>query len=183
MTAAKSLDLTAGTWNIDPVHSSVAFSVRHMMVSKVKGTFKQFSGQITVAEEIEQSAVVATIHAASVDTGNEQRDGHLRSADFFDAEANQTIEFRSSSITASGADWQVAGELSINGTTKPVVLEVALTGVGPDGQGGTKAGFEAKTEIERSDFGIEFNIPMDGGGVVIGDKVTITLDIEADLQR
>jgi len=181
MTSAQTLGLSAGTWNIDPAHSAVGFSVRHMMVSKVKGSFKDFAGQITVADEIEQSSVTATIQAASVDTGNEQRDGHLRSADFFNAEANQAIEFRSTGVTASGSDWKVAGELSINGRTQPVVLDVELGGVGPDGQGGTKAGFEAKTEINRSDFGIEFNIPLEGGGVVIGDKITITLDIEADL--
>lgn len=183
MTNAQSLNLTPGTWNIDAVHSSVGFSVRHMMVSKVKGVFKEFGGQIVVADDIEESSVSATIKASSVDTGNEQRDAHLRSADFWNAEQNETFEFRSTSITADGGDWKVAGELTLNGVTKPVVLDVEFGGAGPDGQGGQKAGFEAKTEINRKDFNVDFNMPMDGGGVVVGDKVTITLDIEVDLAQ
>lgn len=176
MTSAQSLGLTPGTWNIDPTHSTVGFSVKHMMVSKVKGKFSDFAGAITVADEIEQSAVTATIQAASVDTGNEQRDGHLRSADFFNADNHQAIEFASASVKADGGDWVVSGDLTINGVTKPVDLEAELGGVSPDGK---VAGFEAETEISREDFGITFNIPMDGGGVVIGDKIKITLDIEA----
>ena len=183
MTTAQSLGLTTGTWNIDAVHSSVGFSVRHMMVSKVKGQFKEFGGQIVVADEIESSSVVATIAASSVDTGNQQRDGHLQSADFFNAESNQHLEFKSTAITADGGDWKVAGELTVNGTTKPVVLDVAFSGVGPDGQGGQKAGFEATTVINRKDWNIDFNMPIEGGGVVIGEKITITIDIEADLVK
>lgn len=183
MTTAQSLGLTTGTWTIDPIHSSVAFSVRHMMVSKVKGSFKEFGGQIVVADEIERSSVTATIAASSVDTGNEQRDGHLKSADFFNAEAAQNLEFTSTAITADGGDWKVAGDLTINGITKPAVLEVALSGVGPDGQGGQKAGFEATTVINRKDWKIDFNMPIEGGGVVIGEKITITIDIEADLVK
>lgn len=178
MTAAQSLGLTPGTWNIDTAHTSVAFSVKHMMVSKVKGHFRDFAGTITVADEIEQSSVVATIKAASVETGNEQRDGHLRSADFFNADSNQTIDFASTSIKADGGDWVVSGDLTINGVTKPVDLKVELGGVSPDGK---TAGFEAETEVSREDFGITFNVPMDGGGVVIGDKIKIALDIEANL--
>lgn len=183
MTTAQSLGLTAGTWNIDTVHSSVAFSVRHMMVSKVKGSFKEFGGQIVVADEIENSSVSADIAASSVHTGNAQRDGHLQSADFFNAEANQHLTFRTTGVTAAGSDWKVAGDLTINGTTKPVVLDVAFNGVGPDGQGGQKAGFEATTVINRKDWNINFNMPIEGGGVVIGDKINITIDIEADLQK
>ncbi|GAB3293498.1 hypothetical protein EK0264_12385 [Epidermidibacterium keratini] len=182
-TTANSLGLTPGTWNIDPVHSTVSFSVRHMMVSKVRGNFKQFSGAITVGETIEQSSVNATIVASSVDTGNEQRDGHLRSADFFNVESTETLEFVSKSVSAKGGDWIVAGDLTVNGVTKPVDLTVEFSGVGPDGQGGQKAGFEASTVLDRKDFGVEFNMPLEGGGVVIGDKITITLDIEADLAR
>lgn len=183
MTTAQNLGLTAGTWNIDTAHSSVGFSVRHMMVSKVKGSFKEFGGQIVVADEIENSSVATTIAASSVYTGNEQRDGHLQSADFFNAESAQNLEFKSTAVTADGADWKVAGDLTINGTTKPVVLDVAFSGVGPDGQGGQKAGFEAVTTINRKDWKIDFNMPIEGGGVVIGDKITITIDIEADLQK
>lgn len=181
MTTAHDLGLAAGTWNIDPVHSSVAFSVRHMMVSKVRGQFTEFNGQILIAEEIESASVNVTIAASSVHTGNAQRDGHLQSADFFNAEADQNIEFRSTGVTADGTDWKVAGDLTVNGISKPVVLDVAFTGVGPDGQGGQKAGFEATTVINRKDWNIDFNMPLEGGGVVIGDKITITIDIEADL--
>ena len=182
-TTANALGLTPGVWNIDPVHSAVTFSVRHMMVSKVRGSFKQFSGQITVGEAIEDSKVTASIVASSVDTGNEQRDGHLRSADFFNTESAETFEFVSKSVSAKGDDWVVAGDLTVNGVTKPVDLAVEFTGVGPDGQGGQKAGFEATTTLDRKDYGIEFNMPLEGGGVVIGDKITVTLDVEADLAK
>lgn len=183
MTSSESLGLTAGNWNIDPAHSTVGFSVRHMMVSKVRGTFKEFSGQIRVADEVESSSVTATIQAASVDTGNAQRDGHLRSADFFNVERNATIEFTSKEITADGGDWTVTGDLTINAVTKPAVLQVELTGVGTDGQGGQKAGFEARTDISRKEFGVDIDMPMDNGGVVVGDKISIILDIEADLTK
>lgn len=183
MTAAQTLGLTPGTWNIDPVHSHVGFSVRHMMVSKVKGQFKEFSGQLVIADEVENSSVTATIAASSVDTGNAQRDGHLQSADFFNVEQNQNLEFRSTSVTADGGDWKVAGDLTIAGVTKPVVLNVEFGGAGSDGQDGQKAGFEATTEISRKEFGVDLQMPMEGGGVVIGDKITISIDVEADLAK
>ncbi|WP_134322084.1 YceI family protein [Cumulibacter soli] len=183
MTTAQTLGLPTGTWKFDTVHSHVGFSVRHMMVSKVKGQFTTFDGQITVADEIENSSVTATIAASSVSTGNEQRDGHLRSADFFNADANQNLEFVSTGVQSAGDDWKVLGDLSINGTTRPVELNVEFGGVRPDGQGGTKAGFEITTVINRKDWKIDFNMPVEGGGVVIGDKITISIDIEADLQK
>lgn len=179
-TTANTLGLQTGTWTIDATHSAVGFNVRHMMVSKVRGSFKEFSGAITVGETIEDSSVTASIKASSVDTGTEQRDAHLRSSDFFNVESNETIDFVSTGVSGDSDAWKVAGNLTINGVTKPVELTVEFGGVGPDGQGGQKAGFEATTTISRKDFGIEFNMPMENGGVVIGDKVVINLDIEAD---
>lgn len=179
MTNAQNLGLTPGTWNIDPIHSSVGFSVRHMMVSKVKGQFEEFTGQITVADQIEDSSVQASIVVSSINTHNAQRDEHVKSSDFWNADAGQTIDFTSTNVVADGDDWLVVGDLTMNGITKPATLKVEFGGSASDGQGGTKAGFEATTEILRSEYGIDFNMPMDGGGVVIGDKVAITLDIQA----
>ena len=145
MTAASTLNLTPGLWNLDTVHSGVAFSVRHMMVSKVKGSFKKFEGTITVADEVENSIVAVSIDVSSVDTGNEQRDGHIRSADFFDIDNHNTIVFKSTSVKADGSDWIVTGDLTINGITKSVDLTTEFGGVA-----GEAAGFEATTEILRS---------------------------------
>jgi polyisoprenoid-binding protein YceI len=175
--------LVAGTWTIDPVHSEVGFSVRHVMVSKVKGTFKTFEGAITIAEDPLQSKVEATIDASSVDTRDDNRDAHLKSADFFEVEKHSQIKFTSTSVTAKGSDYIVNGDLSIHGTTKSVELELEFNGVSPDPWGGTRAGFSAETEISRKEFGIDFNIPLDGGGVVVGDKIKVTLEIEAVLQK
>jgi polyisoprenoid-binding protein YceI len=171
--------LVAGTWTIDPVHSEVGFVVRHLMVSKVKGKFTTFSGAITVADNPLDSKVEATIEAASISTGDDSRDGHLRTSDFFETEKHPNLEFRSTSVEPKGSDFVVAGELTIRGVTKPVVLALEFNGVGPDPWGGTRAGFSATTEISRKDFGMEFNMPLEGGGVVVGDKVQITLEIEA----
>jgi polyisoprenoid-binding protein YceI len=173
--------LTAGTWTIDPVHSEVGFSVRHMMISKVRGKFSAFSGTIVVGDDPLSSSVEASIEVASIDTGDDTRDNHLRSADFFDVEHHPNLVFRSTAVRPNGSDYQLDGELTIRGTTRPVTLDLELNGVGPDPWGGTRAGFSARTSISRKDFGMEFNIPIDGGGVVVGDKVDITLEIEAVL--
>jgi len=174
--------LVAGTWTIDPVHSEVGFSVRHLMVSKVKGTFKTFEGAVTIGATPLESKVEATIDASSVHTGEENRDNHLRSSDFFNVESHPKITFVSTSVHPTGSDFVVTGDLSIHGTTRSVDLDLEFNGVGPDPWGGTRAGFSASTEISRGDFGIEFNMPLEGGGVVVGDKVKITLEIEAVLQ-
>jgi polyisoprenoid-binding protein YceI len=175
--------LVAGTWAIDPVHSEVGFSVRHLMVSKVKGSFKTFEGAITIAENPLDSKVEATIDASSVDTRDENRDNHLRSQDFFEVEKHPKITFTSTAVSPRGSDFLVAGNLTIHGVTRPVTLELEFNGVNADPWGGTRAGFSASTEISRADFGIEFNIPIDGGGVVVGDKIKITLEVEAVLQK
>ena len=171
--------LTAGTWTIDPVHSAVSFSVRHLMVSKVRGSFTKFSGTVTVGEDQLASAVEAEIDLSSIDTRDANRDGHLRSADFFDTDTHPTMTYRSTGIRTEGEDVVVDGELTLHGVTKPVSLNLEFNGVSGDPWGGTRAGFSATTEISRGDFGIEFNMPLDGGGVVVGEKVKVELEIEA----
>jgi len=172
----------AGKWAIDADHSEVSFSVRHMMVSKVRGRFAGFDADIVTAEDPLQSAVTASIDLASVDTGNAERDKHLRSTDFFSVDDDSAMTYRSTSIRADGDDWVLDGELTLRGVTRPVPLRLEVNGFTGDPYGGIRAGFSATGQISRKDFGIEFNIPMDGGGVVIGDKVQITLEIEAVLQ-
>jgi polyisoprenoid-binding protein YceI len=173
----------AGTWAIDPVHSEVGFTVRHMMVSKVRGRFRTFSGDITAADQPLASTVQVEIDLSSIDTNSEQRDSHLRSTDFFDTDKHNTMTYRSTGVRADGEDFVLDGELSLKGVTRSVPLKVEFQGAGPDAYGGTRAGFSATGEISRKDFGVDFNVPLEGGGVVIGDKVSIALEIEAVLQQ
>ena len=172
-----------GSWDIDPAHTNISFSVRHMMVSKVRGNFRTFSGTITTADDPTQSSVEASIDLASIDTNNDQRDAHIRSADFFEVEKYPHMTFKSTAIRPHGNDWSVVGDLSLHGVTKPVELLLELNGFGPDGYGGTRAGFSATAEISRREFGIDIDMPLDGGGVVVGDKISISLEIEAILQK
>jgi polyisoprenoid-binding protein YceI len=174
-------DLTAGTWAIDTVHSAVGFSVRHLMVSKVRGTFNDFTGAITVAED-GTAAVTAEIQVASIDTKNTDRDAHIKSADFFDAEQYPTATFTSTAVRAKGDDYVVEGEFTLHGVTRPVELALEFNGVNPGMGNGPVAGFEATTVLNRKDFGITIDMPLEGGGAVVGDKITITLEIEAGLQ-
>jgi polyisoprenoid-binding protein YceI len=171
-----------GTWDIDAAHSTVGFSVRHMMVSKVRGYFREFAGSLVTAEDPSQSSVTATVNMDSIDTRQEQRDAHIRSADFFDVGNHTEMTFRSTAVRTDGADWTVEGDLTIKGITKPVTLELELNGFGPDAYGGTRAGFSARTEISRSAFGVDIQMPMDGGGVVVADKIVVELEIEAVLR-
>lgn len=171
----------AGTWTIDGTHSDVSFWARHLMVSKVRGHFKEFSGTITTAENPADSKVEAVIKTASIDTNQEQRDGHLKSPDFLDVENHPEITFTSTSVAGSGDAWKVTGDLSVRGTVKPVVLDVELNGFGPDPYGGTRAGFTATTSINRQDFGVNFNAALETGGLVVSDTINITLEIEATL--
>jgi polyisoprenoid-binding protein YceI len=172
-----------GTWQIDPVHSDVSFSVRHMMVSKVRGHFTDFEGTIVTAEVPTESTATASIKLDSIDTRNEQRDGHIRSADFFDVEQHPVMTYRSTSLVPNGDDWTLHGELSLHGVTRSVPLELELNGFTADPYGGQRAGFSATAEINRSDFGVDISLPMDGGGVVVGDKIAIALEIEAVLDQ
>ena len=181
ITATSIPGYVAGTWTIDPVHTDVSFTVRHMMVSKVRGKFHGVEGAIVLAEDPLASTVSADIDLATIDTGNAQRDDHVRSADFFEVEAHPTMSFRSTGVRADGDGFVVTGDLSLRGITKPVELQLEVNGFTKDPYGGTRAGFSATTSFSRKDFGITIDMPMDGGGAVIGDKVQVALEIEAIL--
>ena len=172
----------AGTWEIDPVHSEVGFIARHMMVSKVRGRFTQFSGEFVTAENPLQSSVTATIELTSIQTGNEQRDQHIRSADFFEVDKYQTMTYRSTGLRPEGDHYVLDGELTLRDVTKQVPLKLELNGFGPDPYGGTRAGFTATGELNRSDFGVNFNATLETGGVVVSDKISLQLEIEAVLK-
>ena len=172
----------AGTWTLDPTHSEVGFSVRHLMVSKVRGKFTRFEGELVTAEDPLLSSVTADIELDSIDTGEPNRDAHIRSADFFDTENHSTMSYRSTGIRPTGDGWIVDGDLSLHGVTRQVPLKLELNGFLPDSPMGTRAGFSATGEISRKDFGIEFNMPLEGGGVVISDKVSLHLEVEAILK-
>jgi polyisoprenoid-binding protein YceI len=173
-----------GTWAIDPVHSEVGFSVRHMAVSKVKGRFDKFEGTIVTTEDPLASSVNVTVDASSINTNNEQRDGHIKSADFFEVESHPTWTFTSTGIKDEGGEQLLQGDLTIKGVTKQVAFSLEASGFGPDAYGGTRAGFSATAEISRNDFGVSFNgtIPGVPGALIVSDKVTVTLEIEAVLQ-
>ncbi len=169
----------AGTWVIDPGHSEVGFTARHLM-SKVRGLFERFEGQIVTGES---PSATATVDLASINTREANRDAHLRSGDFFDVEAHGAMTFRSTAVESGGKGLLVTGDLSLKGVTRPVVLDVELLGVESDPWGGTRAGFEATTTISRKQWGVDFNVPMDGGRLLVGDKIDITIAVEAVLQQ
>jgi polyisoprenoid-binding protein YceI len=152
------------------------------MVAKVRGTFETFSGSLTIAEDPLASKVEASIDLASINTRDAQRDGHLRSPDFFDTDTHPAMTFTSTSVAVDGDDYRVVGNLTLKGTTRPVELALEFNGVHPDPWGGTRAGFSAEAEISRKEFGVDFEVPMDGPGVVVGDKIKVLLEIEAVLQ-
>jgi polyisoprenoid-binding protein YceI len=176
----------AGKWEIDPVHSEVAFTVRHMMVSKVRGRFDKFEGSIVTGATPADSSVTVSVDADSINTNNEQRDGHIRSADFFEVDKHPAWTFTSTGLrNIAGDGFLLDGNLTIRGVAKPVTFEVELNGIGPDAYGGTRIGFSALAEVNRHDFGVDFNGPIPGapGGVIVSDKVTVSLEIEAVLQQ
>lgn len=174
----------AGTWDIDPVHSEVSFVARHMVVSKVRGRFDKFEGTLVTAEDPLQSSVEATIDVASINTNDAQRDAHVRSGDFFDVDNHPTMTFRSTGVRADGGDYLLDGELTIRGVTKPVTLTVEVNGFTPDPFGGTRTGFSATTEINRQDFGVSYNGPIPGANnaMILSDKITINIEVEAVLR-
>jgi polyisoprenoid-binding protein YceI len=173
----------AGTWTIDPIHSDVSFTVRHMVVSKVRGFFRTFEGTLVTGETPEQSSVTATIDMASIDTNQEQRNEHIRSADFFDAATHPTMTYQSTGVRRDGDNWILDGDLTLKGVTRQVPLKLELNGFGPDAFGGYRAGFSAKGEVNRRDFNVNFNATLETGGLVVGDKVEIILEIEAILDK
>jgi polyisoprenoid-binding protein YceI len=169
----------AATWTIDPVHSEVGFSVRHMMVSKVRGRFTDFSGELVTADDPTASSVTAEIDLRSISTGNGQRDDHIRSADFFEVETYPTMTYRSTGIRVEDGEYVLDGDLTLKGVTRSVPLHLELNGFGPDPFGGTRAGFTATGELNRRDFNVNFSAPMANGGAVVSDKITLHLEIEA----
>jgi polyisoprenoid-binding protein YceI len=169
------------SWEIDPAHSNVQFGVRHMMISTVHGKFTKFTATATGDEkDAAHAGVQASIDVASIDTGDEKRDAHLKTADFFDAEKFPTITFKSTKVEAAGdRRFKLHGDLTMHGVTKPVVLDVEATPEVKGMRGETRAGARATTKINRKDFGISWSKSMDGGGVVVGDDVEVTIDVEA----
>ncbi len=172
-------ELTPGVWSVDASHSTIGFVARHLMVSKVRGHFATFTGTLTIADEPLASKVEASVDIASITTGDDSRDGHLKSADFFDAENFPTMTLVSTGIDTDGSDYVLHTDLTIKGVTKPVDFELEFDGVSGDPWGGTRAGFSAQAEINRKDWGLEWNVALETGGVLVGEKVKIQLDIEA----
>jgi polyisoprenoid-binding protein YceI len=171
---------TPGTWVIDTAHSTVSFVVRHLMLSKVRGRFNKFEGTIEVAEAPADSKVEATIDAASLDTGDPARDGHVKSADFLDVETYPTFTFTGSGpVQKAGAKFSITGDLTVRGITKPITLEAEFHGVVTHHLMGTRMGISATGEIHREDFGVVYNETLETGGFVLGKTLTLDLEIEA----
>ena len=181
-TATENLGLAAaaGTWTIDPTHTTIGFSVRHAMVSKVRGTFGEFAGSLIIdGSDLAASSAELTIQAASIDTGNADRDGHLVSADFLDVENFPTLTFTSNGVVVDGPDVAVTGDLTIHGVTRPVTVTYEYVGSSIDPFGFTRVGFEGTAKISRKDFGLVWNAALETGGVLVGDEITLILDVEA----
>jgi polyisoprenoid-binding protein YceI len=180
-TAAPTLTELSGTYTIDPSHSRLGFVARHAMVTKVRGNFNEFEGSFKAdGDDPSNSSAQVVIQAASIDTRNEDRDGHLRSNDFFAMDEHPTIRFESTEIErVSETDFKVTGDLTIRGTTKPVTLELEFAGSAVDPWGNTRVGFEGSTQINRKDWGLNWNAALDAGGVLVSEKVTIEVEISA----
>lgn len=168
--------LTAGTWNLDPSHTEAGFTVRHAGISKVRGTIGVTAGTIVVGSTFAETTVTATLDPATVSTGDAGRDGHLKSADFFEVEAHPTWSFSSTAVKVDGSSLVVAGDLTIHGVTKAVELETEFNGTATDPFGNLRAGFSAETEISRKEFGLTWNAALEAGGVLVSDKIKITID-------
>lgn len=176
-TPVESLGLTAGIWNLDAAHSEVGFTVRHAGISKVRGKFNTVEAVLTLADTLEDSSVSATIQADSFDSGDANRDGHVRGTDFFEVENHPTLTFVSQSISGGAEDFELTGELTMRGVTKVVTFKGEFNGVAVDPFGATRAGFDAKTVISRKEFGMVWNAALEAGGVLVSDKVTISMDV------
>lgn len=167
-------ELPAGTWSVDASHSELGFVARHLMVTKVRGQFREFEGSVQVGDDLTKSQVTAVAQLASVDTGSTDRDTHLRGADFFDVENNPTMTFTSTEVTEDS----LKGDLTIKGVTRPVTFDLEFGGLATDPWGNQKAGFEATTEINRKDWGLEWNVALEGGGMLVSEKIKLNLDIQ-----
>ena len=179
-TTPTSTIIAPGTWAIDPSHSSIEFVARHLMVTKVRGRFGGLDGTVTIAADPLQSSAHAKVDAHSVDSGDAKRDEHLRSADFFDADRYPTIEFQSTGVEARGdGRYTLRGDLTVHGVTKPVAWDLEFDGTVQDPWGGTRAGFSATTEVNRKDWGLEWNVALETGGFVVSEKVRLNIEVEA----
>ncbi len=172
----------AGRYEIDPSHSSASFQVRHLGLSKVRGGFDRFTGTIVVGEDVTDSSVEVDLDAASFSTGAEDRDTHVKGADFLDVDQYPTLQFRSSAVRQDGDDWKVDGELTIKDVARPVTLDVEFEGAGDDPWGNGRIAFTATTEIDRGDWGINWNQALETGGVLVGKLVRISIDVQAVAQ-
>jgi polyisoprenoid-binding protein YceI len=173
----------AGTWEIDPAHSHIGFVARHLMVSKVRGNFTKFEGQIVTAENPLESTATATIDLASLDTSNPQRDEDVKGENFLDVAQHPTMTFQSTGIRQGDGDFIVDGDLTLKGITKPVELKVEVNGFGPDPYGGTRAGFSATGELNRTDYGISANMVLPTGGVMVSERIQLVIEVEAALKQ
>lgn len=177
-------NIPAGTWTLDPTHSEISFSVRHLAISKVKGTFERFDASLTTAADHTASAVSATIEVASINTNQKDRDGHLQTGDFFLTSEHPTMTFTSRSIEeGKGEHFLVHGDLTLRGVTKPVTLDAEFGGLVVDGYGQTKLGFSATTKIDRTAFGVNWNAALEAGGFTLGNDVTVSLEIQFTLAQ
>ena len=170
--------LVAGRWTLDPAHTTIGFTARHLM-SKVRGTFTEFTGEIVTTDDPLDTTISVVIKAASISTNNPQRDGHLRSADFFDPEVGGDLTFTSTAVRADGNGYVITGDLTINGVTRSVDLAAEFLGSDTNPYGKTVLGAEATTTINRHDFNVDWNMPLDGGRLLVGPKIDITLSVEA----
>ncbi len=167
------------TWNLDPVHSSVTFSAKHMMVATVRGNLQIRDFDLDFdPERPESSTIRVSLDAASINTGQETRDNHLRSPDFLDADQFPTIDFVSTRIEPHGDDWRIHGDLTVRGVTRPAVLEAEYAGSIPNTKGGRSAGFSARTRFNREDFGLTWNVALESGGVMVGKEIKVEIDLE-----
>jgi len=169
--------LTTGTWALDASHTEAGFTVRHAGISKARGTVAVTEGTITVGEDLENTSVTVTLDPSTVSTGDANRDGHLKSGDFFDVEKFGQWTFVSTEVREAGKNYVIAGDLTIHGVTQPVELETEFNGTAVDPFGNTRAGFEASVTISRKDFGLTWNAALEAGGVLVSDKVVIALDV------
>ncbi len=181
-TTARTIAPASGKWQLDPSHSDLKITARHIMVSKVRGSFESMTGTINVADDITDSTVEVEAKAASVTTGVEDRDNHLRSPDFLDAENHPIIRFASTGLSPKGEAWQLSGDLTIRGITKPVVFDLSYEGSATDPYGNQKAAFTVTGEIEREEWGLTWNVPLEGGGLLVSKKLQLEFDAQAVLQ-
>lgn len=185
MTSARTVQRTevpaAGTWEIDPAHSDLVITARHLMVTKVRGTFGEIAGTIEVAEEPAQSSVRVVAKAASITTGAADRDNHLRSPDFLDAARYPDVTFQSTDLQRDGRQWDLTGDLTIRDVTKPVTFQLRFEGSAEDPFGNTKSAFTATGEIDREQWGLTWNVALEGGGVLVSRKLLVEFDVQATL--